>query len=143
MSCEIERSKLSSAELAASEKAAYCAGICGSLGHESDECAGCQAELQDARDQVNSARAALAACQGKDLATATQLIQTWGQVTFLLVVEQGMGYGGGLTNWIDADVIFKLDTSPDRGFGFQLRDDPAQPVRRACCLCYKRPWLTG
>jgi hypothetical protein len=27
-------------------------------------------------------------------------------------------------------VIFKLDSRPDKGFGFQLRDDAFQPVRQ-------------
>jgi hypothetical protein len=27
-------------------------------------------------------------------------------------------------------VVFKLDSRPDKGFGFRLRDDPAQPVRQ-------------
>jgi hypothetical protein len=27
-------------------------------------------------------------------------------------------------------VVFKLDSRPDKGFGFQLRDDPTQPVRQ-------------
>jgi hypothetical protein len=26
--------------------------------------------------------------------------------------------------------VFKLDSRPDKSFGFQLRDDPRQPVRR-------------
>jgi hypothetical protein len=51
-------------------------------------------------------------------------------VSFLRVNEPGSGFGGGSTNWFDADVIFKLDSRPDKGFGFQLRDDPFQPVRQ-------------
>jgi hypothetical protein len=53
-----------------------------------------------------------------------------GYVTLLRVNEPGGGYGGGLTNWFDADVIFKLHSRPDKGFGFQLRKDSAEPVRR-------------
>ena len=51
-------------------------------------------------------------------------------MTFLRVNEPGSGFGGGSTNWFDADVIFKLDGRPDKGFGFQLRNDPSQPVRQ-------------
>jgi hypothetical protein len=51
-------------------------------------------------------------------------------VTFLRVNEPGSGFGGGSTNWFDADVIFMLDSRPDKAFGFQLRADAAQPVRQ-------------
>jgi hypothetical protein len=63
-------------------------------------------------------------------ATATGLLQTEGYVTFLTVHEQGSGYGGGGTNFIDADVVFKLDSRPDKGFGFYLRNDDNQPIRQ-------------
>ena len=42
----------------------------------------------------------------------------------------GGGYGGGSTNWFDADVIFKLHTRPDKAFGFKLRQDAAEPIHR-------------
>ena len=44
--------------------------------------------------------------------------------------EQGSGYGGGGTNFIDADVVFKLDSRPDKAFGFYLRNDDNQPIRQ-------------
>jgi len=50
-------------------------------------------------------------------------------VTFLRIQDIGKGFGGGDSNFIDADVIFKLDTSPSKTFGFQLRNDNNFPVR--------------
>jgi hypothetical protein len=52
-----------------------------------------------------------------------------GLVTFLRVHERDTGYGGGRSNKITADVIFKLDSRPDQAFGFELRDDDNLPVR--------------
>lgn len=57
------------------------------------------------------------------------LRQSEGLVTFLRVNEPGYGYGGGKSNKIDEDVIFKLDKVPNKSFGFQLRDDRFGPVR--------------
>jgi hypothetical protein len=62
---------------------------------------------------VGEARQALAKCLAANPpAPTSHLLETEGHVNFLLVVEQGMGYGGGASNWIDADVIFKLDSRP-------------------------------
>jgi hypothetical protein len=60
-----------------------------------------------------------------DACMATVLRQSVGYVTFLLVQEPGTGYGGGSTNWFDADVVFRLDSTDPEGkaFGFQLRDE--------------------
>jgi hypothetical protein len=95
------------------------------------ECEGCHSELAGLRSQLLQAQNDLAKCRLEHPPAATsRLLETRGHVTFLLVNEQGSGYGGGSGNWIDADVVFKLDSRPDKGFGFQLRDDPAQPVRQ-------------
>lgn len=53
-----------------------------------------------------------------------------GHVTFLRIHEIGSGYGGGRTNAIDADVIFRVDSHSTLSFGFELRDDEDLPVRR-------------
>lgn len=53
-----------------------------------------------------------------------------GHVTFLRVHELGTGFGGGRSNAIDAEVIFRLDSHRTQSFGFQLRDDEDLPVRR-------------
>lgn len=130
MSCEAEEAAVNQASAAVAEKAAYCASICGSAGQDSIECSGCRGEVADLQGKLSRARASLAKCRdGAGAAGATRLLQIEGHVTFLLIVEPGSGYGGGATNWIDADVIFKLDSRPDLGFGFQLRDDGAEPAR--------------
>jgi hypothetical protein len=86
--------------------------------------------VDDLRSQLSDAQAALTACQqGNPPEATTRLLQITGYVSFLRVNEPGSGFGGGSTNWFDADVIFMLNSRPDKGFGFQLRDDPAQPVR--------------
>ncbi len=129
MSCETEREAVEQASDAVAEAAASSASLCAQLGHDSTECQGSQAEVAALRGRLSQAQAALQKCLA-DAPPASLLLELEGHVTFLLVVEQGMGYGGGSSNWIDAEVIFKLDSRPDKGFGFQLRDDPLQPVRR-------------
>ena len=130
MSCEAEQARVNSLSSRVSQKGAYCASIC--AGHMyPDECQGCQGELAGLRSELIQAQNELAKCRVANPAPATsQLLESRGHVTFLLLNEQGSGYGGGSGNWIDADVVFKLDSRPDKGFGFQLRDDLAQPVRR-------------
>ena len=80
----------------------------------------CEIAKRKARVALREAEEALRACL---LAAPSRSTQTQGLVTFLLVVEPGIGYGGGDTNWIDVDVIFKLDRRPDKAFGFRLRED--------------------
>ena len=53
-----------------------------------------------------------------------------GHVTFLRIHELGTGFGGGRSNAIDAEVVFRLDSYRTQAFGFQLRDDEDLPVRR-------------
>lgn len=131
MSCEAEKARVSQLSAQVSEKAAYASMICATQGHDSIECSGAQGEVADLRSELNAAQKALNDCLMKNPEPPpSQLLQATGHVTFLLLNEAGGGYGGGSTNWIDADVVFKLDSRPDKGFGFQLRDDPAQPVRR-------------
>jgi hypothetical protein len=65
-------------------------------------CIRAQGEIQE---HLEHAQEALRKCLAAE--AATQLLEAQGYVTFLLVVEQGSGYGGGSGNWIDADVIFQ------------------------------------
>jgi len=130
MACEAEQARVNQLSAQVSAKAAYCSGICAGNQYP-DECAGCKSEVDDLRSQLVAAQAALAKCiAGAPPAATTQLLQLTGYVTFLRVNEPGSGFGGGSTNWFDADVIFKLDSRPDKGFGFQLRNDDFQPVRQ-------------
>lgn len=131
MSCEAEQATVNRLSQQWAAKKATCAGICASLGHDSQECEGCQAEAEDIRSELAQAQSDLAKCLAANPPEATtRLLQATGYVTFLRVNEPGSGFGGGATNWFDADVIFKLDSRPDKGFGFQLRDDSFQPVRQ-------------
>jgi len=40
------------------------------------------------------------------------------------------GWGGGETNKIRAEVVFKLDSLPVKSFGFPLTDDASGPARQ-------------
>jgi hypothetical protein len=52
-----------------------------------------------------------------------------GKVVMLRVHEPGTGYGAP-SDYLDADVIVKLDTDPGKAFGFALRDDGRLGARR-------------
>jgi hypothetical protein len=60
---------------------------------------------------------------------ASKLIASQGKVKELRVVELGSRHGPP-TDQIDVEVVAELDTVPDRGLGFQLRDDANRPVRQ-------------
>jgi hypothetical protein len=85
----------------------------------------CRAQLGVAQGRLQQAQQALSECR-----YGTRLLGAEGLVTFLRVHEPGTGYGGGQSNWISADVVFKLDRLPAKAFGFELRDDEYEPVRR-------------
>ena len=61
---------------------------------------------------------------------ASKLIASQGKVKELRVVELGSKHGPP-TDQIDVEVVAKLDTFPDRGMGFQLRNDQNRSVREA------------
>jgi len=56
------------------------------------------------------------------------LLESSGKVTFLLINNVGTGYGPP-SDFIDAEVVCKLDTQPNNAFGFQLRNDNNRPAR--------------
>lgn len=60
---------------------------------------------------------------------AVSLEQSSGKLTFLRVHDVGTGWGKS-TDFIDVEVVVKLDTEPDRAMGFQLRDDGNRPARQ-------------
>ena len=57
------------------------------------------------------------------------ILQASGRITLLRVHDVGTGYGPP-TDWIDVEVIIKLDNQPGKAFGFQLRDDGNYPLRQ-------------
>ncbi len=131
MSCESEQARVDQLSSEVAQKAAYASMICALEGHDSVECQGAQGEAADLRGELAQAQGALRKCLADNPpAPTSRLLEVGGHVTFLRVNEPGGGFGGGSTNWFDADVIFKLDSRPDKGFGFQLRDDAALPVRQ-------------
>ena len=52
-----------------------------------------------------------------------------GRIQFLRVNDVGTGYGPQ-NDFIDAEVIFQLDSQPEKAFGFQLRTDGDRLVNR-------------
>jgi len=55
--------------------------------------------------------------------------QVSGKITFLRVHQLGSGYGPP-TDFIDVEVVLKLDTQSGKSFGFQLRNDAQLPVHK-------------
>jgi hypothetical protein len=53
------------------------------------------------------------------------LINTSGKITLLRVHDVGTGFGPA-NDKIDVEVVFQLNTNPDRFIGFQLRNDANQ-----------------
>jgi hypothetical protein len=49
----------------------------------------------------------------------------------LRVHDLRTGYGGGGTNRIEGECIFKLSTESEKAFGFEMRDDRNYPARQA------------
>lgn len=130
MSCEEEYARVEQAGYIASQRGQYASYICVSRGADSIDCRNAQNQMEAALAEFNAAKEALAECRREHPQPPDRLLSATGFVTFLRVNEPGGGYGGGSTNWFDADVIFKLHSRPDKGFGFRLRKDDGEPVRR-------------
>jgi hypothetical protein len=56
------------------------------------------------------------------------LLESTGKLTLLRVNDVGTGFGPP-ADFIDVEVIVKLNTQPNNAFGFQLRNDNNRPVR--------------
>jgi hypothetical protein len=57
------------------------------------------------------------------------LVEDSGKLTFLRVNDVGTAFGPP-SDQIDAEVIVKVNTVPDRAMGFQLRNDANRPARQ-------------
>ena len=64
-----------------------------------------------------------------------------GKLTMLRVHEVGTGYGPP-PDFIDVEVVFKVDSRPGMAFGFQLRNDDNLPARQECSTCSGMPSTT-
>jgi hypothetical protein len=80
--------------------------------------------------QLGRAQDALENCQQGLPQPGVQRAQ--GRLNFLRVHDAG-GFGPD-SDHIDAEVVFKLDTHPDRAFGFQLRDDSSRPAHEGMLM---------
>ena len=63
-------------------------------------------------------------------ATADRLGIRNAKLTLLRVHDVGTGWGGGSTNFINVEVVIKLNKQTDMAFGFELRDDGNRPARQ-------------
>lgn len=52
-----------------------------------------------------------------------------GKLTFLRAHDVGTGFGPPI-DFLDAEVVVKVDSEPQKAFGFQLRDDAGEEARR-------------
>jgi hypothetical protein len=73
---------------------------------------------------------------------ASRLVASTGKVFELRVIELGSRYGPP-ADQIDVEVVAKLDSVPDRGMGFQLRDDANRPVRQGMLDLCGMPSIPG
>lgn len=80
--------------------------------------------------QLARAKDALHNCQSGLPAPGVQRAQ--GRITFLRVHDSG-GYGPP-NDHLNSEVIFKLDTQPNRAFGFALQDDASRPAHEGMLM---------
>jgi hypothetical protein len=59
----------------------------------------------------------------------SDILESSGKLTYLRVHDVGTGYGGP-SDFLDGEVVIKLDSEPDKAFGFQLRNDDNRAVRQ-------------
>jgi len=58
------------------------------------------------------------------------LIQATGKITLLRAHDVGTGFGPP-ADFINVEVVIRLDSQPNQAMGFQLRDDGNRPARQA------------
>ena len=84
----------------------------------------------------------LALCVCTPNAFAAQLENASGKVVFLRL-QAADGYGPS-SDFIDGEVVIKLNTKPDMAFGMQLRNNNERSVREGMLLllreAYKNDW---
>jgi len=56
------------------------------------------------------------------------LLESSGKLTFLRVHDVGTGWGPA-NDFIDVEVVIRLNAEPNKAFGFQLRNDGNRPAR--------------
>jgi hypothetical protein len=75
------------------------------------------------------ARAKLALANCKSGLPSPGIHEATGRISFLRVHDAG-GYGPR-RDQLSGEVVFKLDTHPQRAFGFELREDAKRPAHKA------------
>ena len=108
-----------------------CDNIAISQGADSPAYHQCRGLLASAEGALDRAYKAYATCVDK--AKAAKFLYSTGHVLLLRVAEPSHNaWGGGETNKIRAEVVFKLDSLPIKSFGFPLTNDASGPADKAC-----------
>jgi hypothetical protein len=102
-----------------------CDGLAIQYGPNDPRVLSCRAMERARQGRLQAAQEALRECR-----EGARILDVSGRVTFLRVHELGSGFGGGQSNLLEAEVVFRLDSAPNQGFGFQLRDDEFLPARQ-------------
>jgi hypothetical protein len=129
MSCEDELANLMNAQENLRYQKTECDNIAISQGTDSPAYLQCRGLLGGAEGALDRAYEAYATCVAK--AKAARLLYSTGHVLLLRVAEPSHNaWGGGETNKIRAEVVFKLDSLPVKSFGFPLTNDASGPARQ-------------
>jgi hypothetical protein len=108
---------------------AECDNIAISQGTDSFAYLQCRGLLGGAQGAIDRAHEDYEACLAE--AKAARFLYSTGHLLLLRVAEPSHnGWGGGETNPITAEVVFKLDSLPVKSFGFALTNDASGPARQ-------------
>jgi hypothetical protein len=91
---------------------------------EINEAKKCRVAVGRKKGQLERAKQALRNCEAGLPTPGIKAAR--GHVTFLRV-HDAHGFGPN-NDFLDAEIIFQLDTHPGRSFGFQMRDDASRPA---------------
>lgn len=138
MACETEALDVVQAQenlnFAVNDMAVACVGDPGSV-----ECHVAKSTAAAMRAGLADAKRALSSC--KALAAAPHIKTADGLVELLRVHRFGTGWGGGATNVLRAEVIFKLDSLPGLAFGFELRGGDRLPAHEGMLALVRDAFL--
>ena len=126
MACEQEAQLVAEARANVASAKSYMDAACNGARSDDPNCLSAMAAYESAQAVLSRAESNLSACL-----TAPRIGAAAGLVEFLRVHELGSGWGGGGSNPIDAEVIFKLDTEPRKAFGIPLRSGDTLPAHEA------------
>jgi hypothetical protein len=128
MSCERQQAEVQQAAAEFQSVKNECDQLEAVLGPNAPEVLSCRTYQFVLEGNLQRAEEELRLC--REAASAKRVLIAEGLVAFLRVHELKTGFGGGQSNFIPAEAIFRLETRPDKAFGFELRDDKFLPARQ-------------